>query len=534
MAGYEWAMLGLQATWLLFIFAFGACCGSLINVLVYRLPLGLDVMLAGSRCPACETPLTWRENIPVFGWVFLRGRCRFCKSRISAEYPLVELVTGLLFAGVYALWYIVPADAVWLGVPWGQIRPEWALTDRWDGWPRATWPMFTALILLLGSLVAMTLVDAKTFTIPLALPWFATVAGVLFHTAGGILVQSGRGGKLATTAPGWIWTLPTPGGSEPSTHGAWWWIGASFGGIAGIGLSLIFVRFGLIRRSFDDYAAWEAEVLKAQGLNADVAAAVDPHAEASANLVSERSGQGVQAVVRFTTVWIVATIGLGALVGVAGPSMGIKPWAGWVVGALLGPVLSALVIRGSAPKPIAPTGSNEPAAPDLWIAYPHARREMLKELIFLTPCLGLGWLSGALASHWAGQTAPLWLLALTGSLMGYLIGGGVVWAIRIGGSLAFGKEAMGLGDVHMMAAVGACIGWIDAALAVPLAAVVGLYCFVLFALANRPAGRAMPFGPYLAAATLLVILGKPLIELGLNTLLGANIPGSGIPSVNLP
>lgn len=534
MHDYQWAMLGLQATWLLFLFAFGACCGSLINVLVYRLPLGLDVMFAGSECPACATKLTWRENIPVFGWILLRGRCRFCRSRISAEYPLVEAFTGALFTALYFLWYIVPADAVWMGVPWGQIRPEWALSDRWDGWPRSTWPMFSALVLLMGALVAMTIVDAKTFTIPLALPWFATVVGVVLHPIGALLVQTGsRGGKLVEKAPGWSWAIATPGGSEVQSAGAWWWIGASIGGMLGIGLGVLFLRFGWMRRSFADYAEWEAEALKAEGLSTNVATAVDPHAAAAANLVSEQSGQGVRSVVRFGLVWGAAIALLGLIGDWFGPAAGLKPWVGLAVGAVIGPIIAALSIRGRAPAVVADDEAT-PTNPELWIAYPHARREMVKEILFLTPCIGLGWLGAFAASKLAGQTPPLWLLALTGTLMGYLLGGGLVWAIRIGGSLAFGKEAMGLGDVHMMAAVGACLGWIDAVIAVPLAAVVGLYCFVLFALANRPAGRAMPFGPYLAGATLLVVLGKPLIEVWLNWLLGVNIPGSGIPPINLP
>jgi leader peptidase (prepilin peptidase)/N-methyltransferase len=157
---------------------------------------------------------------------------------------------------------------------------------------------------------------------------------------------------------------------------------------------------------------------------------------------------------------------------------------------------------------------------------------MFKELVFLTPAIALAWLGGIAITGWAGPnppTIPLWLSVLAGAVMGYLLGGFVVWAIRIGGSLAFGKEAMGLGDVHLMAAVGACFGWITACLAVPLAAVVGLYAVVITLLANRPAGRAMPFGPYLAIATLLIVFGRPLVELGLTHLLSVPPPGVQLP-----
>ena len=110
--------------------------------------------------------------------------------------------------------------------------------------------------------------------------------------------------------------------------------------------------------------------------------------------------------------------------------------------------------------------------------------------------------------------------------MGYLIGGGVVWGVRILGSLAFGKEAMGLGDVHLLAAVGACVGWIDAALALPIAAVVALYGMIVGAIITGAVGRALPFGPYLAGATVIIVLGKPLIEAGLTVLFGqpVNLP----------
>lgn len=168
----------------------------------------------------------------------------------------------------------------------------------------------------------------------------------------------------------------------------------------------------------------------------------------------------------------------------------------------------------------------------MWIEYPHARREMLRELAFLAPCILLGIAGGTVAANlWAGSVPPLWLLVLAGVLMGYLIGGGIVWAVRIGGSLAFGREAMGLGDVHLMAAVGACIGWIDAAIAFPLAAVVGIYWAIVGVVSGGGVARAMPFGPYLAAASVIVFFAKPLIEAGLTYLL-AIPPGS--PGVNIP
>ena len=78
-------------------FAVGACVGSFLNVVVYRLPAGLSIVSPGSHCPKCQRPIRWHDNLPIFGWIFLRGRCRDCRQPISARYPLVELLTAILF-----------------------------------------------------------------------------------------------------------------------------------------------------------------------------------------------------------------------------------------------------------------------------------------------------------------------------------------------------------------------------------------------------------------------------------------------------
>ena len=151
----QWLIYSLpNITILLFVTAVGACIGSLTNVLVYRMPLGLDVVTPTSRCPKCDHKLSWRENIPIFGWLILRGKCRFCNCKISAEYPIVETIVALLFGGIYALWYIVPDDAIF-GI--GQIAPEWAANG-----PALTWPAMVVLLVLVGSMVSMTIIDART------------------------------------------------------------------------------------------------------------------------------------------------------------------------------------------------------------------------------------------------------------------------------------------------------------------------------------------------------------------------------------
>jgi leader peptidase (prepilin peptidase)/N-methyltransferase len=82
----------------------GLAVGSFLNVVAYRLPLGLSLVHPRSRCPGCETPVRPYDNVPVLSWVVLRGRCRSCAEPISARYPIVELTTG-------ALWVLVAAFA---------------------------------------------------------------------------------------------------------------------------------------------------------------------------------------------------------------------------------------------------------------------------------------------------------------------------------------------------------------------------------------------------------------------------------------
>ncbi len=78
---------------------FGACFGSFLNVCVSRWPAGLSVVKPASRCPKCEREIRWHENVPVFGWLRLGGKCAGCALPISIEYPIVEMTVALLWAG---------------------------------------------------------------------------------------------------------------------------------------------------------------------------------------------------------------------------------------------------------------------------------------------------------------------------------------------------------------------------------------------------------------------------------------------------
>jgi leader peptidase (prepilin peptidase)/N-methyltransferase len=80
-----------------FAFAFGLVVGSFLNVVVHRLPRDESLAWPGSRCPKCETPIAFYDNVPVLSWLMLRGRCRHCRAPIAWRYPALELLTGGLF-----------------------------------------------------------------------------------------------------------------------------------------------------------------------------------------------------------------------------------------------------------------------------------------------------------------------------------------------------------------------------------------------------------------------------------------------------
>jgi len=90
----------LQLVAHVFAFVFGALWGSFLNVVIYRVPAGLSLVRPGSRCPSCETPIRFYDNIPIVSWLVLRGKCRDCGVRISPRYPLVELLVALLALGL--------------------------------------------------------------------------------------------------------------------------------------------------------------------------------------------------------------------------------------------------------------------------------------------------------------------------------------------------------------------------------------------------------------------------------------------------
>jgi len=391
--------------WIVFVFVFGACVGSFLNVVNWRMPRGMSLSQPPSRCPICGGRLRFfRENLPILGWILLRGKCRFCRSRISPVYPIVELAIAVMFVGLYVVLFMTRPQDTW----WWEVGGAW--------WNRQqfilAWPAWIAVAFLFSGLFSMTVIDAKTFTIPIAIPTFVSISAFVLWGLEAMMARPGGVGGAS-------WPIPGVG---------WVGTGVAMGGGLGVLVAMSLLAAGRLRPSFHDYDDYliEGETL------AD---------------------------------------------------------------------------------------------------YPHARREMGVELCFLAPILA-GMAVGGLTLAGLGGTPPTWVQAIGGSLLGWLVGGGIVWAIRLAGTLAFGREAMGLGDVHLLAAVGAVLGWFEPVLIFFLAPFLGLAWTLIAAVAGRfrrrPWGE-LPYGPHLAVATVVVFLARPAVSEGWRKIMPAvEMPEAGL------
>lgn len=105
----------------------GALIGSFVNVLILRLPNEESVVYPGSKCPKCQTPIAWYDNVPVISWLILGGKCRNCKAGISAQYPLVEITVAVLWG--LSAWYYEASLTAAAAAVFGTILLGIAVTD---------------------------------------------------------------------------------------------------------------------------------------------------------------------------------------------------------------------------------------------------------------------------------------------------------------------------------------------------------------------------------------------------------------------
>lgn len=193
--GFTTLLLDLiTAVWLGCI---GACVGSFLNVVAYRMPLGASVVWMPSQCPACSYPIRFRDNVPILGWVLLRGRCRDCGIAISPRYVAVEAVmaaTFMLLATIelYSGGANLPGERLsHYGGAWGTL-----LKIEWD-----VVALYAFHCAVLSLLMGMVLIDLDLQRVPTKLALL---------TAGLIVVAAYYGAFIFPDSPRWIYDVGPP------------------------------------------------------------------------------------------------------------------------------------------------------------------------------------------------------------------------------------------------------------------------------------------------------------------------------------
>ena len=365
--------------WFVFIFAFGCCIGSFLNVVIYRLPRDKSLVTPPSACPGCDKHIRFYDNIPLFSWIILGRKCRYCKAPISPRYFVIELLTALVFIGVFVLFFY---------------------TDLRQGMPsflRGGWLIYLASIIMLAAFIAASAIDLELWIIPVSICWFVTAAGLIVSAVGAYVIEPADINTFAL--------LPTTKAVFINDVKI---ASITAGAVIGLAISLLLLVTGLIKRSY------ESEDLQ--------------------NL---------------------------------------------------------------------PDKQEQPADEQDF----NDRLEICREIVFLLPifiCAAVAYLLLGRQSWWVDFSQKPVIAGLLGGFWGYFVGCGVVWATRIFGTLAFGKEAMGLGDVHLMGAAGVIIGAPFVLVAFFIAPFFGLG-WVAFQMFFKKI-RQIPYGPFLSLGVLTVII----------------------------
>ena len=362
--------------WMVFVFVFGCCVGSFLNVVVYRLPLDKSLISPGSACAECGEYIRFYDNIPLVSWLLLGRKCRYCRAPISPRYFIIELLTGIVFLGVFMAYFHLEVRS---GVS--------AISSR-------GLYVYLLHIILLSALIAASAIDLQLWVIPISICLFATAVGLVGSSVAGYLIEPNiiRGYAILPSAPANIAAL-------------------TLGAVIGLAVALAMLATGLIKRSYEQEEPYDA------------------------------AGQ--------------------------------KP---------------------------------NPSDDNL-----NHRLEVCREVVFLLPIIicsaaafAIFTKIPAISSWWVNFSQIPLISGFLGSLWGYFVGCGLVWSVRILGTLGFGKEAMGLGDVHLMGAAGAFIGPVLVVLAFFIAPFMGL-AWALSQMFFKKTHQ-IPYGPFLSLGILAVII----------------------------
>ena len=463
----------------------GAIIGSFLNVVIYRLPRDLSVSNPRwSMCPHCGARIRPYDNIPILGWLLLKGRCRDCRAPISSMYPVVEGLTSLAFLTVWDAFFIA------------QIHGDWAnvLLD---------WPMLVAGWMLVAVLISVSVMDIDAYMLDVRPLWLSMGVGVLmfvvwFTMRGTDLLPDDFFRELPSTDAA---SSRVPlGGLTPLPPSIW---------VIGTAMGAAWVLTEFVRS------------LIAKGDNAEADAAAEIPSEQTA----QDSGDDVAANSRAFRPIPVMLLGLAiiALIGVQvlslnNPAIASTEMAvglrGWVVCLVL---MAAVVLASMTHRAV-----DDEIIEEIEAERATARTMVLREFGVLMPAVLIGLVLFVFFKstdrlglpfdalplfRWLEGTSLLMAGGLCCAITAMVFGAAVGWSVRIGGTLLFGKEAFGTGDIYILAAIGACLGAWAAFFSLFLGVLLALLGVVLTLFSKT--SRAIPFGPWLGLGALAYVWLAP-------------------------
>ncbi len=428
-----------------FVFLLGLCIGSFLNVVIWRLPNGgREVSYAGKTA---KLSLSWPPS-----------HCPMCDAPVR-WYQNIPVLSWIFLRGRCANCKVsIPIRYPLVELATGGIFLAFYLAYFKGDWQpgfgdlQTSWPVLALHLFMIAALLAASAIDADWFIIPLEIPWLIA----------GVALLSGPFFNKPFVSP------IDYGGDERMEILAHAVISATIG----LMVANLLLWFKVIRPSFPMPESTESQAT-------DVV-----HSEAISPLPS----------VKNNAPWLLAATVLVVLAVLA-----------WIVtpahtAALVSVVVALLIfLLGILPRDESTVDVTQDVEDE--INMPGARKNILREIFFLLIPLAGACMAAVLPFHLPVEPH---LQRLLGIVLGILAGGGIVWVVRIGGTLLFGREAMGSGDVHLMAGVGAILGWKLVIMAFFIAPFLGLFWALLRLIMRK--SNVLPYGPWLSLASILSLL----------------------------